>query len=304
MSEAPSGEQFEIVSGDQRATIVEVGGGVRAYAHSDRAVLDGYERDAICDGARGAVLAPWPNRLADGRYEFEGATHQLALSEPSTATAIHGLLRWTPWQALRHEHSVISMGARLHPQPGYPFDVEVTVRYALGDDGLTVTTQARNLGAGACPFGVGQHPYVSGGGAAIDACKLELPAQTLIVTDARGLPQGRRALADSELDFRTARAIGATIIDAPFTDLLRGSDGRARARLAAPDGSCVELWVDERHPVLQAFTGDTLAPARRRRGLALEPMTCPPNALRSGEELIVLEPGASVSAQWGVALLR
>src|SRR5580698_2030708 len=116
MPTAPSGDQFEISSGAQHATIVEVGGGIRAYHHGERAVLEGYERGSICDGARGAVLAPWPNRLADGRYEFAGVEHQLPLSEPSSATAIHGLLRWRPWRALRHERARVLMGTRLHPQ--------------------------------------------------------------------------------------------------------------------------------------------------------------------------------------------
>ena len=51
----------------------------------------------LCDGAHGAPLIPWPNRLADGRYSFDGADHQLALTEPERHNAIHGLMRWRPW---------------------------------------------------------------------------------------------------------------------------------------------------------------------------------------------------------------
>lgn len=304
MPDAPSGEQYEILSGEQHATIVEVGGGIRSYTHGEREVLQGYAREAVCDGAHGAVLVPWPNRLADGRYDFAGVEHQLALSEPATGSAIHGLLRWTPWHALRHDAASVLMGTRLHPQPGYPFDLDVTVDYSLAGDGLTVTTSARNVGADICPFGAGQHPYLSPGGGTLDRCILELAAETVLTPDARGLPAGRHDVAGGELDFRVARPIAATVIDAPFTDLQRDAEGRARVRLTAPDGSCVELWADARHPVLQVFTGDTLTPPRRRTALAVEPMTCPPNALRSGEDLIVLEPGESVALQWGAVLLR
>ena len=98
---------------------------------------------------------------------------------------------------------------------------------------------------------------------------LEFPAETLITTDAeRQLPNGREPLAGGELDFLTARRLGSIVIDSPFTDLRRDAGGRARARLSAPDGATVELWVDEAYPYLEVFTGDTLAPARRRRGLA------------------------------------
>ena len=59
------------------------------------------------------------------------------------------------------------------------------------------------------------------------------------------------------------------------------------------------LWVDESYPYLMVFTGDR--PDVQRRGLAVEPMTCPPNSFRSGEGLIRLDPGASVTTGWGIA---
>ena len=193
MPRPPSGEQFEISLGEQRATIVEVGGGIRSYSQGDRDVLEPYPVDQICDGAHGAVLVPWPNRLGDGSYEFDGRHHQLELSEPDKRTAIHGLLRWVPWRALEHEPERVLVGARLHPRPGYPFDLVLGVEYALGAEGLTVTTTARNVGASAAPYGAGQHPYLSPGAGTIDACTLELPARTLILTDPeRALPCGRR----------------------------------------------------------------------------------------------------------------
>lgn len=67
----PSGEQFEISYGEQRATIVEVGAGVREYVVGERPVLDPYPLQAMCDGGHGAPLIPWPNRIADGRYRFD-----------------------------------------------------------------------------------------------------------------------------------------------------------------------------------------------------------------------------------------
>jgi len=303
MGPAPSGEQFEIAFANQRATIVEVGGGVRAYSQDEREVLESYPVDQICDGAHGAVLAPWPNRIDGGSYEFDGSPHQLALTEPSLGNAIHGLLRWRPWRALEHDGERVVMAARLHPQPGYPFDLDVSVEYSLGEDGLIVVTNAVNVGERPCPYGVGQHPYLSPGTAVLDECTLQLPADTVILTDPeRSLPTGSEPVAGGALDFREPRRLGAAALDNAFTDLGRGPDGLARARLSAPDGSSVELWVDEGYPLLQAFTGDTLAADRRRRGLAVEPMTCPADAFRSGEHLIRLEPGESVRTTWGVRL--
>ena len=304
MAVHPSGAQFEITDGDQRATIVEVGAGLREYEVAGRPVVDPYPVDAMCDGGHGAPLIPWPNRLADGRYRFDGADHQLALTEPTKGNAIHGLVRWRPWRAITRERRRVVMGTRLFPRSGYPFALELRLAYALGPDGLEVETTATNLGDRACPYGAGHHPYLSPGvGGLVDDCRLEVPAATRILTDPdRQLPVGREPVDGTAYDFRAARPLGPLRIDDPFTDLRREADGRATTRLTGPDGACAELWIDEHHPIFEIFTGDTLSPARRRRGLGVEPMTCPPNAFRTAEELIRLEPGEALTTHWGARL--
>jgi aldose 1-epimerase len=157
------GHQIEITYKDQQATVVEVGGGIRRYEVGGRSVLDPYPIDAVCDGAHGAPLIPWPNRLADGKYVFDGAQYQVALSEPEKHNAIHGLLRWRAWQVVRTSSAGVTMGVRLHPMQGYPFLLDVEVDYTLDDDGLTVTTTGTNAGVRPCPYGAGQHPYLSPG---------------------------------------------------------------------------------------------------------------------------------------------
>ncbi|HEY5286745.1 MAG TPA: aldose 1-epimerase family protein [Solirubrobacteraceae bacterium] len=304
MTRAPSGEQFEIAYGEQRATIVEVGGGIREYKVAGTPVLHPYEVGEMCDGAHGAVLLPWPNRLAEGRYEFEGEQHQLALTEPTMRNAIHGLLRWRSWWAVEREPDRVVVATRLHPEPGYPFALDATVAYELGEDGLQVTIGAVNVGARACPYGAGQHPYLSPGEGTIDDCELELPARTRLLVDGRHrIPIDREPVDGTPFDFREPRQIGELEIDSGFCDLIRDADGRASARLHRPDRSCVELWVDEQHEVLQVYTAHTLAPARRRCGLAVEPMTCAANALQSGDGLARLEPGQALRARWGVCLV-
>ena len=301
----PSGEQFEVRSGSQRATIVEVGAGIREYEVDGRPVLDPYPAAEMCDGAHGAPLIPWPNRLGDGRYSFDGQDYQLGLSEPERANAIHGLLRWRNWRSLERSASSVVMGIRLYPQTGWPFALEVSVGYTLdSSEGLVVETRALNIGSGPCPFGSGQHPYLSAGaGALLDDCTLSFAADTRILTDGvRQLPSGRSEVSGGELDFHSPRVIGALQIDDPFTDLARDGDGRAWVRLTGPDARTVELWADRSYGVIQLYTGDTLTPGRRRLGMAAEPMTCPPNALASGDGIVRLEPGESCVSRWGVRL--
>ena len=298
--EPPSGRQHEICWGEHSATIVEVGAGIREYSHAGVPVLEAYPLQEICDGGHGAPLIPWPNRLAGGRYSFDGAERQLDLSEPSRGNAIHGLLRWRSWSAADARAASVVMRTRLAPSPGYPFSLEVRIAYELGEGGLTVATTALNTGAHACPYGAGQHPYLSPGTGLLDACTLTLQASTRLIADQQSqVPVGREPV-PAELDFSSARRIGDQVIDTAFTGLARDGEGIARALLGRADGSCVELWADSHHGYLQVFTGDTLAAGRRRTGLAVEPMTCPANAFRSGESLIRLEPGEMITTRWGV----
>ena len=295
----PSGEQYELALGDQAAVVTEVGAGLRSYAVGARDLLDGYGPDEMATAGRGQVLAPWPNRLQDGSYEFEGRRHQLPLNEPERANAIHGLVRWDAWQAREREPHRVVLGHVVHPRPGYPFALELCVAYELSEGGLAVQTTATNVGTDTCPFGTGAHPYLTVGTATVDDIVLRVPARTALRSDARGIPVDTLPVDGTELDFRAARPIGGAKLDQGYTDLERDDDGLARVELRARDGGRgVTLWVDEGYPYLMVFTGDH--PAVERRGLAVEPMTCAPNAFRSGDGVIVLEPGATFAGTWGL----
>jgi aldose 1-epimerase len=293
---APSGEQIQIGLGDQRVVVVEVGGGLRSYEAGGAPVLDGYAENEMCRSGRGQVLLPWPNRLEDGSYDFDGQRLQLPINEVDKRDAIHGLVRWANWSVRELEDARVVMAHRLHPQPGYPFMLDIAIEYLLSDDGLSVTTTATNVGSSPCPYGAGAHPYLTLG-KAVDSLTLRAPARTVLVENERGIPVGRSPVEGTEYDFRRPRPIGSTRLDDCFTDLERDDDGRARVTL---DGA-VTLWVDEAYTFLMLFTGDPL-PDVNRRSIAVEPMTCPPNAFRSGEALVVLDPGATHTGAWGITL--
>lgn len=276
---------------------------MRAYKVGGEDVLHPYSLTSMCDGAHGTPLVPWPNRLADGCYSFDGREHQVALTEPDKHNAIHGFLRWRNWTAVVREPSRAVMATRLHPLQGWPHTLDVAVEYSLDDDGLTTAIRATNIDQAPCPFGAGQHPYLSPGSRLVDDCELQFEAATRIVTDSeRQLPIGREEVHGTDYDFTSARLIGDQKIDFAFTDLKRDKDGRAWTRLIRPDGRCVELWVDHSFPIIEIYTADTLAPERRRSGLGCEPMSCPPNALASGENIMRIEPGESFVGRWGVRM--
>jgi aldose 1-epimerase len=297
---APSGEQIEIVHGGQRAVVVEVGGGLREYTVGGRHLLDGYGPDEMSSSGRGQVLIPGPNRIQDGLYSFDGQEHQLPVDDVEEQDAIHGLVRWGSWIAGDRAQNRVVMEHALHPQPGYPFSLALSIEYELSDAGLRVRTTAVNRGPQPCPYGSGNHPYLALSEALVDSLTLRLPARTLLRSDERGIPVERLPVGGTDYDFRRPRAIGATVLDHAFTDLERGEDGRARVELWDPDeGNELTLWVDETHSYLMVFSGDPL-PDVNRHSLAVEPMTCPPNAFRTGEDLVRLEPGQSFTSSWGI----
>ncbi len=296
---APSGEQIEIGRGDQKAVVVGVGGGLRRFSVGDHDVLDGYGPDEMCTSGRGQVLIPWPNRLEDGRYEFDGGEQQLPLTEPEQRNAIHGLVRWSSWSVGERSDERVVMEHVLRPQPGYPFTLALGIEYALSELGLSVRATATNIGSARCPFGAGAHPYLKLDAPTVDPLTLRVPARTVLQSDERSLPNGSMEVEGTEFDFRSPRAVGATRLDHCYTNLVRGDDGRARVVLEDPSGRGLALWLGEGYRYVMVFSGDPL-PDVARRSIAVEPMTCPPNAFRSGESVIALEPGASFTAEWGI----
>ena len=250
----PSGEQFELTAETQRVVVVEVGGGIREWA----GVLLGYGEQEMCGSGRGQVLAPWPNRLAGGRYEWDGQELQLPVNEVASGSAIHGLVRWASWQVVECEPARVVLEHVLHPQPGYPFALRLRVGYRLAAAGLSVRLEAENVGNRACPFGAGHHPYVLAPTGSVDELVLDEE------------PVGDRQL-----------------------DETRHRPGGWRIEVGE-----VAVWADESWPWQQVFSGDL--PDIRRRGLAVEPMTCPPQAFRTGEDVIRLEPGERWSGEWGI----
>jgi aldose 1-epimerase len=303
----PSGHQYPLAHGGQRAVVVELGAGLREYGTDLGAIVDGFSREEGADGGRGQLLIPWPNRIAGAAYRFGGAEFRLPVTETRTGSAIHGLVRARPWRLAEASAATVTLTLDMPPQDGYPFSLGLSATYSLADDGLTARVTATNRGERACPFGAGAHPYVrltSDG--LIDDALLHIPAEATLVTDERGIPTGaERDVAGTGFDFRSPRPVGSQLLDTAFTRLLAGDDGITRIALTAPDGTHgVAVWMDKSHRYAMIYSGDTLPdPARRRRGLAIEPMTCAPDAFNSGAGLIVLQPGETHRSTWGIAPL-
>lgn len=282
--------------GGYEAVVTPVAAGLRVLRHRGRDLVVPYEAGAVRPHYRGATVAPWPNRVVDGRYEFGGQVHQLALTEPARGHALHGLVAWTRFGLVQHDGREATWAHRIVSQAGYPFDVGLEVTYVVDDDGLTWSVTARNHGREPAPYGVCPHPYLTPGSGRVDDWELTLPAtQVLEVTPDRLVPRGRYDVAGRAYDFRTGRCVGATEIDHAFTGL---GSGEVAVTVRGADGDRTALrWDAGVLPWVQLHTAD----ADQRVGLALEPMSCPPDAFNSGEDLVVLAPRRTHTASWTIS---
>jgi aldose 1-epimerase len=297
----PTGKQLEIARSGARAIVTSVGAGLRAYEVEGVLYTETFGEDVEPPKGSGAVLVPWPNRVAGARWTLDGAPQDLEITEPERGNAIHGLVRHEEWSVTEHTRSKVTLEVTIDTRPGWPFPFRTSVSYELGLRGLNVTHVMHNLADAVMPFGVGAHPYVRPGTLDIEDCELTLAAPTLLELDpVRMVPTGRSLdVRATPFDFRK----GLLLCDLPDLDhafgRCRARDGRIRHTLAGSGGG-VEVWADRSFRWVQVYAPYDFPGARGGLAIAIEPMTCPPDALNSGTDLIHLNPGKSWTGRWGI----
>lgn len=291
----PTGEQIDLVAADSRAVVTEVGAGLRALAVGGHDRVEAFDVEETPPMGAGGVLVPWPNRVAGARYRWRGRSYGLEVTEPARGHAIHGFLRRRPWSVTARADDAVTLAADVDPSWGWPGPLYVETTYALDPRGLTVTHALTNTGAEDVPAGLGTHPYLRVGDAAVADCTLTLAADRVVDVDEVLVPTGVRPVAPDE-DLRSGRRVGDLALDTCF-GAAAGPDG-VLAVLTAPDGRTTTLWADPAVRWVQVFTPDDLA--GRGRAVAVEPMTCPPDAPNSGTDLHVLAPGETWTVRWGI----
>ena len=307
---------IELACDESTAAISPIGASLVRFSVGDRPIV------VPMNAFDGAVLAPWPNRIDGGRFDFAGDSHQLPITEPERNTALHGLVADVEWSVVERTESTVSLEYALEPTEGYPFEFSLQVDFELAEAELRMRARALNTGSAPAPFGFGFHPWLSGGaGELVDEAQLVIPAAHWYETNERLIPTGVRPFDDGTAvpadhvsddsacmvckDFRALRLIGGTVLDDALGQPRRGDDGWSRARLKGTDLREVVVGMGPGFRTWQACTGDGLDEDLARRAIAIEPMTCPPNAFAAGEagvDFDVVAPGDELVAEWSIAL--
>ncbi|GII77273.1 galactose mutarotase [Sphaerisporangium rufum] len=293
--------QFVLRGGGYHAEITEAGAALRVLRHGSRDLVADWPEGGPVPHYSGTLLAPWPNRVARGRYTFAGEPLEVPVNEPERGHALHGLVAFAPWELVEvpagdGDRAFVRLAHTIEPTPGYPFRLALQVRYAVGPDGLTTTLTAENVGDGPAPYGCGPHPWLIADAGQEATWRLGLPAERVLRTDEVLIPTTLEPVAGTTYDFRTPRPLGDTSLDEAFTGLAADADGLARVAVTGPAGGVEISWDPQVLPWVQVCTGSGFG----QRGLAVEPMTCPPDAFNSGTDVIVLAPGDKHEAAWTI----
>lgn len=278
-----------------RAELTSVGAALNRFCIGERDFLVPSPLDDVQFGYRGGIIAPWPNRIGDGSYSYEGVEYELPLNEHERRSALHGLVCWSDFAVENISENSVEFVHRIIPVPGYPFPLEIRVRYVLDKDAITTEVTATNLGERRAPYGVCPHPYVVPGEEEMNEWEARVPASHVLEVDERLLPATLSPLENHPELNLDGSPIGQRSIDHAYTGF---SEGCITVRSTSG-----EVWVEfdpVALPWAQIHTAENPDPAKNRAGLAVEPMTCPPDAFRTGEDLIHLTPGASHTASWTI----
>jgi aldose 1-epimerase len=287
----------ETPHGPVSAVVNPVGAGLEALQVDSLDLIERFATDIPRPYYAGVSLAPWPNRIADGLWKWEGEELQLEITEPARNTALHGLVADRTFGVSSQTADSIDFTCVISQEPGYPFDLEVTVRYQLTDTGLAVTMTARNTGSRPAPVAFGTHPFLCVGSTPTRSLTLTAPVDREVLVDDRLIPTGI-APVHPDLPQGTVFRLAEVEFDTAFG--MRGS-GPWRTVLASEDGTQVVVWQDESMGWLQVFLTDSFPGiGGSRSAIAIEPMTAPPNAFATGEDLTVVQPGEDWSVTWGI----
>ena len=283
--------KIQIGQGELTATVNSLGSSLTSLAENNFNLI---EPDTPTQLYPGSVLAPWPNRIRDGRYQYHDLTYQLPLNEPQKGNALHGLVAYEPWEVIYDSETEVQLQYLLDKPDIYPGKLSLNSFFKIENNQLQVKITAKNIGRKSAPYGISIHTYlVAGGIVKNNGLNLKIPADKyLAVDESRLLPIELRDVVNTKFDFQSGKAISDLFIDHAF----KYSENQPRqVELLNPQGDGAVIEFDDQSNWIQVHTADRDGGEKSRVAVAVEPMSCPPDAFNSKVDLIELAPQAEHS---------
>ncbi len=292
---------IELSSSGYFADIRLKGGGLNSLTFDGRNLIEPYLDHGV-NRYSGDILAPWPNRIRDGKYSYQGKNYQLEITEPARLNALHGLVNNGLWDLVSKNPTSAELSYVLQKSDQFPSSIKFQIKYELSLEGLLIEISAKNTGKNPAPYGVSIHPYlVADSQSKVDDWFLKLPAGDFFCVDEVRLLPTQVEPVPSYLDFRELQQIRDTFIDHAF--LIDENLDSQRIEILSPSGYGVAMSFSKDLKWIQVHTADREGGPDSRRSLAIEPMSCPPDAFNSGIDLIHLLPNETKSSFWRIFAL-
>jgi aldose 1-epimerase len=271
------------------AIIPAYGAALNSYKVKSREWIEGYENAAQMqkEPYRNVVLAPFPNRTDKATYSFEGKKYTLPVNREKEQNAIHGLLYNKVFEVIdeevmEDEASVILSHYYEGDTPGYPFEFQINITYTLHEDNtLSVETIITHDNEGSIPFGLGFHPYF-----AIENGTLHFPECKILEAGSDLIPTGKTKPFEhsgKKADLKKLNLDTCLEINNPKKALFKLEENGSTLQISSEDFAYFQLYT----------------PANKK-SIAIEPMTCPANALNSGKGLLLLKPDKIYRFNWKI----
>jgi aldose 1-epimerase len=271
--------------------------------NSTIAVIDSYKSLNDVDannGYKSHYLLPFPNRMRNGKYDFEGKSYQFPINDTNTNNNLHGFLETVPMNIIATENignqKVIILKGNFEGLSYFPFPFEITIKYLFSDSELTIESTIKNIGKTNMPIGYGWHPYFKLNTEKVDDLFLQFPDCQAVTIDNRMMPTGE-VLPYST--FSALTKIGNTTLDNCFL-INKNSNSNQAEIILKSETTTLSIWQETGENACNYFQVYT---PENRQTIAIEPMTCNIDAFNNQDGLWVLEVGKARSVRFGAKMI-
>ena len=236
----------------------------------------------------GVVMAPWSNRVKDGLWvDPRGNERLLPINEPANNSALHGLVHDQEVTLVEKTDDSVTVKIVIEPTAGYPYQIDLEVKYEIDDKGMKVSHRAKNLSDDDAPFGIAYHPYPKFSPANSKDLKIVSGARSRYVQDNQHIPLSKEPTFGTSFDFSSGITVDDHSFDEQLTDIPLDNSGHRITKLLAPGGGGIEIWQDASFEHLLIYTNHSYPLSDGETTvIAIEPSSSAANAFNSGEDLI------------------